>query len=381
MTKMDELLNQARLILEKVKVSRNESRLRGEQFNIFHVCGVNHYEVTHSTILAEFLNPQGSHGQGDTYLKAFLSTVGKSDFLSDFDTSTASINTEFSASNGRMDILITNDKRQAIIIENKIYAPDQPEQLKRYNNFALNKYHEGNYAIFYLTLWGSEASEQSAKGVKYTCISYKETILTWLEHCIQLSAQKPLVRETMIQYANLIKELTNQTMDTKSKSELLELMMNHAEEVAAICKLQENGDFFKYVCETRIRPTLEELAASIGFEYGESGNAWSDAKYTGFNFRRSHLAIYFEADKGRMHDVYYGSDIEGIERPSIPPISMFGKPCNNWPYGLASLDRYRYWDMNTLADIINNPKDFVDYIKGKINAIVDELNKQGVKFE
>lgn len=381
MAEIRELLNQARLILEKVKVSRNESRLRGEQFNIFLVCGVNHYEVTHSAILAEFLNPQGSHGQGDAYLKAFLSVVGKSDFLSDFDTSTASINKEFSASDGRMDILITNDKGQSIIIENKIYAPDQSKQLIRYNNFALNKYHKGNYAIFYLTLWGSEASEQSAEGVNYTCISYKETILTWLEHCIQLSAQKPLVRETMIQYANLIKELTNQTMDTKSKSELLELMINHAEEVAAICNLQDNGDFFKYVCETHIRPALKDLAASIGFEYGESDNAWSDAKYTGFNFRRSHLAIYFEADKGRMNDVYYGFKFENMKQPKISQLDMFHNPNDNWPYGWTSLDQYRYWDMNTLADIINNMKEFVYYIKKKIEAIVDELNRQGVKFE
>ena len=171
------------------------------------------------------------------------------------------------------------------------------------------------------------------------------------------------------------------TMDTKSKSELLELMINHAEEVAAICKLQENGDFFKYVCETRIRPTLEEFAASIGFEYGESGNAWSDAKYTGFNFRRSHLAIYFEADKGRMNDVYYGFKFENMKQPKISQLDMFHNPNDNWPYGWTSLDQYRYWDMNTLADIINNMKEFVYYIKKKIEAIVDELNRQGVKFE
>lgn len=382
MTEMHELLNQTRLIIEKVKVSRNESRLRGEQFNIFHVCGVNHYEVTHSAILAEFLNPQGSHGQGDTYLKAFLSVIGANNFLSEFDTSTASVATEDRLPDGRLDILIANSKGQAVIIENKIYAPDQPEQLIRYNNFALDKYHRGNYALLYLTLWGSEASNQSAKGVEYTCISYKNTILTWLEHCIQLSAQKPLVRETMIQYANLIKELTNQTMDTKSKSELLEQMANHVEEVAAICNIQNNGDFFKYVCETRIRPVLKEMAAKIKFEYGESDNAWSNDKYTGFNFRKCHLIIYFEADRGRMYDVYYGFDFENIERPQILQLSMFpNKPNDAWPYGWASLDQYRYWDLDTLADIMNNPKKFVDYIKGKIEAIVNELNRQGIKFE
>ena len=191
------MLSQAKSILERVKVLRMESRLRGEQFNIFHVSGVNHYETIHSAVIAEFLNPDGSHGQGDTYLKEFLSTIGNNEFLTAFDTSKASVATESHTADGRMDILITNTKGQAVIIENKIYADDQWEQLKRYNDFALKEYHAGNYAILYLTLWGGEASKQSGKGVVYTCISYKDTVLKWLERCIQISAQKPLIRETM----------------------------------------------------------------------------------------------------------------------------------------------------------------------------------------
>lgn len=37
MAEIHKLLNQARLIIEKVKVSCNESRLRGEQFNRVYV--------------------------------------------------------------------------------------------------------------------------------------------------------------------------------------------------------------------------------------------------------------------------------------------------------------------------------------------------------
>ena len=105
MTDISKLLAEARVILEKAKVAQQESRQRGEQFNIFHACGLNHYETRHSAILAEFLNPEGSHGQGDVYLKAFLDVVP---FPFRFDTSTAKVTTEFPTSDGRMDILITN---------------------------------------------------------------------------------------------------------------------------------------------------------------------------------------------------------------------------------------------------------------------------------
>lgn len=317
MAEINTLLTQAKLILEKAKVAQQESRLRGEQFNIFHACGVNHYETTHSAIIAEFLNPQGSHGQGDVYLKEFLDIVGKNGTLPVFDTSTASVFTEYVVPNGRLDIPITNTKNQAIIIENKIYAGDQREQLKRYDEFAAEKYHAGNYAILYLTLWGDEASGQSGKDVKYTCISYKETILKWLERCIQISAQKPLIRETMIQYTNLIKELTNQAMEQKYKNELLELMMNNAEATATICDMQD--DFFKYVCENRIRPALKNLAEEMGFEYGESDDAWGNSKWQGFNFKRLPLAIYFEAERGKMYDIVYGFVFEGIEKKIVLP--------------------------------------------------------------
>lgn len=381
MTEINTLLNQARLILEKAKVAQQESRSRGEQFNIFHACGVGHYETTHSAILAELLTPQGSHGQGDVYLKEFLSVVGESAFLSAFDTSAASVATECAVPGGRLDILITNAKKQAVIIENKIYADDQWEQLKRYNEFAAKQYHAGQYAILYLTLWGDEASQQSGEDVAYTCISYKETILRWLERCIRLSAQKPLIRETMIQYANLVKELTNQAMEQKYKNELLELMADNAEAVATICDMQ--GDYFKYVCESRIRPALQNLAAEMGFEYGESDDAWGNGRWKNFHFKRRHLAIYFEAERGNMYDIDYGFDFEGVEeRPVISPLEHFpGKPNEGWPYGWAHLEQYRCWDTRTLADMVAHTDRFVAYIRQKMQIVLDGLEQQGIRPE
>lgn len=75
MDKLKETLSRLNLILEKSKIKRQDSAQRGEQFNIFHICGIEHYETSHSTILAGILNPNGNHGQGDTFLKAFLESV------------------------------------------------------------------------------------------------------------------------------------------------------------------------------------------------------------------------------------------------------------------------------------------------------------------
>lgn len=385
MADLNNLLNEAKFILAKAKVSRNESRLRGEQFNIFHACGVNHYETKHSAIIAEFLNPEGSHGQGDIYLKEFLATFGENEMLSSFDTSTASVTTEYAVPNGRLDLLITNIKNQAIIIENKIYAEDQWEQLKRYKEFAEKKYRSGNYVILYLTLWGDETSKQSGESVAYICISYKETILKWLERCIQLSAQKPLIRETMIQYTNLIKELTHQAMEQKYKNEFLELMANNAEIVANIYDFQY--DYLKYIWENLIRPELQRMAKSMVLEYDEYNMSCQNRDGKSFTFRKPEwkdIAIRFQSDnRSYVSDVYFGIvSLDGKHPSPQQKLDLFSDgSSNHWPYGNVYLDQYRYWDMKTLADMVNHTDKFVNYIKEKMQIVLDELARKGIKPE
>ena len=57
------------------------------------------------------------------------------------------------------------------------------------------------------------------------------------------------------------------------------------------------------------------------------------------------------------------------------------EPSDIWPYGCAYLDKYRYWDMTSHAEIINNTDEFVNYIKGKIESVLTELNQRGIKLE
>ena len=382
MDKLKETLSRLNLILEKSKIKRQDSAQRGEQFNIFHICGIEHYETSHSTILAGILYPNGNHGQGDTFLKAFLESVSNPIWLSEFDTKTASVKTEYDTSNGRIDILITNDKNQAIIIENKIYAPDQPKQLIRYDKFAQKTFHKGNYAILYLTLWGDEASKESAEGVTYQCISYRTTILKWLDKCMQLSVQRPLIRETLIQYSNLIKELTNQTMEDLNKDEFLKIMMENSQAVATICEMQY--DFFKYVGKKLITPLLKEVAKDLDFEYHESDTFWEGARYDGFHFRKGNLRITFEAGKPCMNDIYFGFEFITDKQDNLPNIKMpneFKSPGGCWPYGVAYLDQYRYWNTTTLSDIITNPDKFKNYIKGKIQTVLTILEENGISIE
>ena len=275
----------------------------GGRFNIFRICGVNHYENTHSSILAEFLTPQGSHSLKNQFLDAFLETIGKSFILKDFDTTNATVHTEYVTDNGRIDILIKDHNKNAIIIENKIYACDQHEQLKRYDSFA--KKHFEHYQIYYLTLFGSEASEQSAGNVIYHTISYAETIIQWLDECIALAVRLPLVRETLIQYSNHIKQLTDQDMSNKNEEEITSLLAKF-HDLKAIQSIYFNyHKIFDQIAKDYFNPKMDDYANEKDLKYHYEN---SDEYHINFYLRKKNwkenFYISFEFEKGKGY--YYG---------------------------------------------------------------------------
>ena len=153
MQDLKNLLNQVGIISKKNAEILDAT---GGRFNMFRLCGVNHYENTHSAIIAEFLNPNGSHGLKSKLLESFIETLGNDFTIEHFNCEKARVRTEHSTEEGRIDILIEDNQHKAIIIENKIYANDQPEQLKRYNRYAQT--YKNGYQILYLTLFVSQNS-------------------------------------------------------------------------------------------------------------------------------------------------------------------------------------------------------------------------------
>lgn len=234
------LLSQVSVIIKKYE---KIAELTGENFNIFRILKVEASEVTtHSAFLCELLNPKGSHGCKDIFLKLFLEQQREKqseqkilDRFRDFDTfSSVSISESHidfinadGTEGGRIDILIKNESNHAIIIENKIYAGDSPKQLIRYNKAFKNA------PIFYLTLKGGAPSKDSKgeliEGDNYVCISYKDDILYWLEQCRKEAVTHSILRETISQYIYLIKYLTGQTMNENMKNEIETLITDNPE--------------------------------------------------------------------------------------------------------------------------------------------------------
>lgn len=73
---MDILLKKVRQIINKEDLLKKEKIRRGEYFNIFEIMNAETNEVnTHSSIIAELLNPNASHGCATSFLDLFLNRI------------------------------------------------------------------------------------------------------------------------------------------------------------------------------------------------------------------------------------------------------------------------------------------------------------------
>ena len=172
-----------------------------ERFNVFSVLRAESDEVNlHSRFLAALLSCRNSRDTSLLNLDDFLRTVADID---DFPIDEAKVERE----RYKIDILVHNvSAKQAVIIENKIWAPDQPMQLERYAKRIV----DAGYSkpkILYLTLSGRNADSDSAGGYSAVPISYKD-IVPWLERCQQRAYKDPALRESIAQYVHLVRKLT-----------------------------------------------------------------------------------------------------------------------------------------------------------------------------
>ena len=177
------------------KAQADRQRAMGKHdYNIFTLFHKFSDEVNlHSNFIASLLDPNGDHYKGDLFLKLFLETCGIDDFS--IDTSRATVFKEFK----HIDIYISDGKKH-IILENKVYAKDQPTQIARYIE-AIKKegaeerdVEDEDICVLYLHPDGELPDKQSfgdyyAKllgenpSIKFKVISYGKEILEWIDRC------------------------------------------------------------------------------------------------------------------------------------------------------------------------------------------------------
>ena len=262
------------------QAQQEERNRKGENYNLFSILSIERYELKHSALIANLLDPKGSHGCGDAFLRAFFEIALKERTYLFEDCTLPHSYTEYYTgpiagdTGGRIDILVeSKSSHYGLIIENKIYAGDQDKQLTRYDNYGKETFGADGYLLVYLTLYGCDASKEStatksAEEVGYLRLSYAEDILRWLEQCVRLADNKPLVRESLNQYIRTIKQLTYQDMNQKNIEKIIDLAVDHPEVVATLSSKRDaiaQGIRKKYIFDK-----LKEYADQKGWLFDDT---------------------------------------------------------------------------------------------------------------
>jgi hypothetical protein len=222
------------------KVEEDRKKFEESHFNIFSLVSDQYRkENLQSDILAEFLNPQGRHGQGNVFLMEFIKLVNtkaqeqKVKFeLNENAFESASVVRE----EGRIDVLIKGEN-EAIIFENKINnAGDTARQLPDYFQLIRGKgyskimivympyragtppeekgWQQGDAKVIYPSLVLFNAFEQGKHDLR------EGLIARWLEIATVKNASM------LLQYSELLKMIGGQAMSDKTNSDIFNFFMS-----------------------------------------------------------------------------------------------------------------------------------------------------------
>ena len=364
------------------KAQADRQRAMGKRdyniFTLFH--GFSDEVNLHSNFIASLLDPNGDHYKGDLFLKLFLEMCGIDDFS--IDTSTATVFKEFK----HIDIYISDGKKH-IILENKVYAKDQPAQIARYiktiKGEGAKKAKDEDICVLYLHPDGKLPDDQSfgdyhAKllgenpSIKFKVISYGNEILEWIDKCKNEVSNLTDLNVFLSQYKDVIEMIYDRykRIDKMEKANLVEIFKENYTAVSEIANnYQETrkkiiDEFFenvKDILENDLKDKYSIELNSVAYRPIVIKNTTSqDEKWKNFyftiEFQKS--STYSEPFVGFRKDDDKEVKVSDFDKPNITQLGEQTK------YFLAY---GKLFDDDICKNIIVDklsPEDFAGTIKG-----------------
>jgi len=200
------------------KVIQKALVVQAPDFNLFKIMRIQHYEAwMHTPLLRELIDPKGTHLHEKLFFNLLLQELfgNKTDNVSEIQ-----VYAEFGTPYGIIDLFIKykqDERTKYIVIENKIYAADQENQLLRYFYYLNDHLNipQPDFIIIYLTPEGTTPNAISISQDKLEILISEKLIYLWSYRnqiskiLTQASSYivAPSVSETIKQYINLIKTL------------------------------------------------------------------------------------------------------------------------------------------------------------------------------
>lgn len=350
-------MNEIKNIFNTVKIIKEKYEIANEfkpQFNIFSILRNESDEVNlHSKFIYELLGSIPHYS--DKFLDSFLTTIECDNFLKDEET--IKIKREYK----NIDLFIANED-QAIIIENKIWADDGDKQLENYYNKIKKECKYKDIFVYYLTLDGKAPSKQSQGKLEshlIKCISYENHISKWIKKCVKESVVAPNLRETLIQYLEVIDKLSG-----KDK--------NMDEVAKYICQSNDNLELAKIISNGFINAQKNiQLKFWKSLEKNLKSSDMNPLYLKEWSYTEKKVHDFYDKKK---NNTYYGLIYEVIELRDGYSISLYVEVCWRvyWGFGLLK-DKKRVNNCNS-SKFENFRKEVENILKNMNKGVHDTNN-------
>ena len=366
----------------------------------------------HSRFIASLLESaeNASHGCKSKLLELFIEKINilanensQNELPKEFILDNVKLTKEYK----NIDILIDNEKEKScIIIENKIWAGDQENQLARYYMKMKTEGRENIYVI-YLTLDGKKPEPQSLcfpeenfelEEDKVICISYRKTIISWLKSCLGVIADNPPVRESVLQYIKLLNKITGLVKGNKlinavydrinEDTNKLELAENISSEYLSLrkdIKLEETNLLLKYEPEAEIifyayqkyvknkKITNDQFADKLKHEFGGKIEIVCQEENIVIKLEGSGIEVLINRIEQKHITIHYGCLRSSAENENNKELIRKALPAPEWKHDLYK-GRWIVCKKNKIPFNENSLKEIVN-LKDSLEKLVCDIKK------
>ncbi|MEW6255565.1 MAG: PD-(D/E)XK nuclease family protein [Pseudomonadota bacterium] len=236
-------------------------------------------ELGWSKLIGWLLDPSGSHAQKGRFLHLFtrhVSHVGRE--WSEAECNNAFVRLEHSSDLGRIDILVVSGERH-LIIENKPFAADQVDQLKRYYMYAQGRTRDrAHTTIVYLTsdrkppsamsLGAAEVDTRLMDGTlvlsSYPDLAQSASSQTsWLDQC-RLTCRSPRVATFIEEIQNQIRADFAGVSNMYESEAIVEVMSRDSQTIKSAFAVQRHFGLLRIALGRQLTAQLASKAAPFG---------------------------------------------------------------------------------------------------------------------
>jgi hypothetical protein len=385
------LLQTAARLLEDAGdiVKKYDARYRktGLKYNIFKAARISEDERVMCRVIADLLNPKGSHCRGGVYLELFWKMIRpKLEDGPPLDYETARVSTEYATDEGRRIDIAIEDGKTFIPIEVKIWAGDQEKQVADYAKFARKKNGNDRIRVLYLTWNGHEPAD--AEKEDYICLSFAQDIIAWLTLCLNRNETQaaPPVREIIRELVEAIKSFCGKPEDEEMEKELLKLVCKSEDTVRAALAISgavtgnaefqgelAYNEFYGPILEL-VKKSFPEARRDAGKDYDgiyvpiQEGNYWLFVNYDWYRVEIDfNQPDYKSNPKLEAAIAKKMSEITGLENNGGEDVVWFRDDSIKYPTLSSVADDLYYYRLYMLYK--KNPREVADRIISMARAL------------